>query len=66
MKKRSNIELAREYLDDNHLKMAFYAEAVGRSRQWVYDLLRGQTTPSIHDALKLEKATKGLLKVTNW
>ena len=66
MEEKSNIELAREYLDKNHLKMSYYANATGKSRQWVYDVLRGKITPTIHDAINLEKATKGLLKVKNW
>ena len=66
MEEKSNIELAREYLDQTDRKMSYYAKAVDRKIQWVYDLLRGKATPTIHDAVNLEKATKGLLKVKNW
>lgn len=66
MEEKSNIELAREYLDETDRKMSYYAKAADRKIQWVYDLLRGKATPSIKEAIALEKATKGLLKVKNW
>ena len=66
MEEKSNIELAREYLDQTDRKMSYYAKAACRNVQWVYDLLRGKATPSIKEAIALEKATKGLLKVKNW
>ena len=64
--KKDNPKLARQYLEDNNLKQSFFERVTGRSRTWVWKMLNGDVAMTVEDAINIEKATNGLLKVKNW
>lgn len=63
----TNNEIARMFLDVNHLKQAYYAEGLSKSLKWVIGMLNGKVKPIYYDdVIKLEELTEGLCDPRRW
>lgn len=56
----------REYLDENGIKVKFFAEKLGTSPTQISMWLRGARNPNRESMIKIEKATKGKVKPRDW
>jgi len=54
------------YLTDQKIKHHEFAELIGTTQATVTRYVNGDRRPSVSTALKIEKVTKGKVKVSDW
>jgi len=54
------------YLRDNSLRQAEFAAKVGATQGTISRLIKGDVLPSLDLAVKIERATAGVVPATSW
>ena len=55
-----------QFLQDNGLRQASFAERVGATQATISKLVRDETRPSLELAVRIERETKGAVPANSW
>lgn len=56
----------RKYLDKHGIKITFFASEIGVRQPQLSQWLSGKGMPNVVNAVRIERATKGLVKCSDW